>query len=72
MVHLELFKSQKAINRTGKHFKSKINGTLFAVVWNDIDGEQMLLNLNDYHVVMRFTEEESFQIAMKILKLEAA
>ena len=63
---------KKPINRVGQHFRSKLNGTLYAVIWNDIDGEQMLLNLNDYHVIARIVEEESFQLITRMLKLEPA
>lgn len=63
---------KKLINRVGQHFRSKLNGTLYAVVWNDIDGEQMLLNLNDYHIIVRLVEEESFQLITRMLKLEPA
>ena len=61
---------KKPINRVGQHFKSKIDGTLYAVVWNEIDGEQILLNLNDYHIVIRLVEEEAFQLITRMLKLE--
>ena len=63
---------KKPINRVGQHFKSKVDGTLYAVVWNDIDGEQMLLNLNDYHIIIRLVEEEAFQLITRMLKLEPA
>ena len=63
---------KKPIDRVGQHFRSKLNGTLYAVVWNDIDGEQMLLNLNDYHIIVRLVEEESFQLITRMLELEPA
>lgn len=63
---------KKPINRVGQHFKSKLDGTLYAVVWNDIDGEQMLLDLNNYHIIIRLVEEEAFQLTTRLLKLEPA
>lgn len=62
--------NNRAKNRTGNHYRSKLNNILYAIIWNGIDGEQMLLNLNNYEVVLRFDEEESFLLAKRMLKLE--